>query len=167
MKKSQSPLYTQKYFAPDSLFQNMAANGDAKWEIFAKNLFGSLHEVQGGGILDDKDSFIEKSNSKLDTSKDSIQANYPLKGPTDKINNLPIFKLLQAFKLQQYAKVFADLGFGFEVYKIALLLPRQRHDLLNKLNLMPGHRARFLSLFEIIDQIYPKEEKFKMLQSCK
>lgn len=92
---------------------------------------------------------------------------FPLSGAIDKINNLPIFKLLQAFKLQQYAKTFTDLGYGFEVYKIALLLPKQRHGLLNKLNLMPGHRARFLSLFEIIDQIYPKEEKFKMLREFK
>ena len=74
---------------------------------------------------------------------------------------------MQAFKLQQYAKAFADHGYGFEVYKVALLLPRQRHDLLNKLNLMPGHRARFLSLFEIIDQIYPKEEKFRLLKSLR
>ena len=32
---------------------------------------------------------------------------------------------------------------------------------------MPGHRARFLSLFEIIDQIYPKEEKYKMMKELK
>jgi len=97
----------------------------------------------------------------------SHQNAYPLKGNTARANSLPIFKLLQAFKLQQYAKIFADLGYGFEVYKVALLLPRQRHDLLNKLNLLPGHRARFLSLFEIIDQIYPREEKFKMLRDAK
>lgn len=92
------------------------------------------------------------------------KSSFQLSGAIDKINNLPIFKLLQAFKLQQYAKTFTDLGYGFEVYKVALLLPKQRHGLLNKLNLMPGHRARFISLFEIIDQIYPKEEKFKMLK---
>lgn len=51
----------------------------------------------------------------------------------------PIFKFLQAFKLQQYAKQFRDFGFAQDVCKLALLPPRDRHDLINKLNLMPGH----------------------------
>ena len=108
---------------------------------------------------------LHLGDSKLNSTKDSVQ--FPLNGSVAKVNNLPIFKLLQAFKLQQYAKTFVDLGYSFEVYKIALLLPRQRHELLTKLNLMPGHRARFLSLFEIIDQIYPKEQKFQMMQQLK
>lgn len=165
---SVSPLYTQKYFSPENLFQNLEGGTNQKVEIVGKNLFGGLNEVQGLGILDDRDSYIEKTHSRLNSSQNSVNVSFPLKGPTNtKASNLPIFKLLQAFRLQQYSKTFSDLGYGYEVYKVALMLPRQRHDLLNKLNLMPGHRARFISLFEIIDQIYPREEKFKMMQNFK
>jgi hypothetical protein len=167
LKNSKSPAYTQKFFSPDNLYQNMSGNEYNPVEIVGKNLFSGINEAQGGGYIEDRDSIIDRSNSKLNSTKDSFNTSFPLGGPTDKASSLPIFKLLQAFRLQQYAKTFLDLGYGFEVYKIALLLPRQRHDLLNKLNLMPGHRARFLSLFEIIDQIYPKEEKFKILQDFK
>lgn len=135
-------------------------------EIVGKNLFSGLNEAQGGAILEQSDS-IDKSGSRVNSTKDSIHNSYPLDNNSRKSANLPIFKLLQAFKLQQYAKTFVDLGYGHEVYKVAILLPRQRHELLNKLNLMPGHRARFLSLFEIIDQIYPKEEKFRMVMEFK
>jgi len=31
----------------------------------------------------------------------------------------------------------------------------------NKLSLKPGHKARFLSLFEVVDKIYPKEKRLK------
>ena len=27
---------------------------------------------------------------------------------------------------------------------------------------MPGHKAKFLSFFQIIDQIYPKDRKFEL-----
>lgn len=85
----------------------------------------------------------------------------------NKPSELPIFCLLQAFKLQQYTRQLESLGYGKEVYKLALLLPRQRHDLLKRLMLMPGHKVKFLSLFEVIDQIYPKSEKFKLVSDAK
>ena len=34
--------------------------------------------------------------------------------------------------------------------KLAMLIPREWHDILEKLHMMPGHWAKFLSLFEII-----------------
>lgn len=80
-----------------------------------------------------------------------------------KLGEIPIFNLLKAFKLQQYTRQLESLGYGTDVYKIALLLPKQRHELLKSLSLMPGHKAKFLSLFEVIDQIYPKSEKLKLI----
>ena len=167
VKNSKTPFYTQKYFQADMAFQNNAMNGQERRHYEGKNLFGGANDVQGGAVIDEGDSFMNKTHSKMNSSHHSMQTSFLLGGPIERINNLPIFKLLQAFKLQQYAKKFADIGYGYEVYKIALLLPRERHDLLSKLNLMPGHRARFLSLFEIIDQIYPRDEKFKMLKKYK
>ena len=41
----------------------------------------------------------------------------------------PIFKLLKAFKLQQYARKMIDRGFGHEVSKLALLQFTQRQEL--------------------------------------
>ncbi|CAI2363742.1 unnamed protein product [Moneuplotes crassus] len=167
-----TPLCTQKYFSPENLSKAPVNFPTGKQELRGKNLFPINHEVQGGGYIEDKELGIEGTNSFMNStgnpsSSSTNASSFPLSGSTNKVQTLPIFKLLQVFKLQQYAKTFADLGHGFEVYKIALLLPKQRHELLRKLNLMPGHRARFLSLFEIVDQIYPKEEKFRMLQNSK
>lgn len=85
---------------------------------------------------------------------------------SSKLSDLPVFNLLKTFKLQQYTRQLETLGYASDVYKLALLLPRQRHDLLKKLKLMPGHKTKFLSLFEVIDQIYPKSEKFKLISEA-
>lgn len=166
-KNSQTPMYTQKFFQTDMVFQNSSAIAPDRKQYQGKNLFGNLNDAQGGGVDDERESYIDKSYSRLNSSKDSVGNSYPLSGPIEKVNTLPIFKLLQVFKLQQYAKRFVDLGYGYEVYKIALLHPREMHELLSKLNLMPGHRARFLSMFEIIEQTFPRDEKLNMLNLIK
>ena len=73
IKSSKSPLCTQKYFEVDSVFQNIAGNGGGHWEIIGKNLFGFPNEAQGGGILEEKDSFVDRSYSRLNSTKDSNQ----------------------------------------------------------------------------------------------
>ncbi|CAI2367009.1 unnamed protein product [Moneuplotes crassus] len=75
------------------------------------------------------------------------------------MNALPIFKLLRVFKLQQYAKPMADLGYGHEVYKLLCLSETHKIKLLEKINLMPGHRAKFINFFDSIHQAYPQEER--------
>ena len=66
-------MCTQKYFEGDSVFQNMAANGEGLWEIVGKNLFGVPNEAQGGEIHEEKESFIDRSYSRLNSTKDSVQ----------------------------------------------------------------------------------------------
>lgn len=80
------------------------------------------------------------------------------------MNTLPVFKLLQAFKLQQYAKALAEMNYGYEIYKLSLLSDNQKFNILNKLNLMPGHRARFTTFFESVAKICPQEERSKSLK---
>jgi len=48
-----------------------------------------------------------------------------------KIQDLPIFQLLKAFKLQQYAIKMTEKGYGEEIYKLALLNEVQRDDLVD------------------------------------
>lgn len=89
----------------------------------------------------------------------------------DWLPETPIFKFLQTFKLQQYAKQFREFGFTNDVCKLGMLMPWERHELLNKLHLMPGHWAWFVSLFEIIGKkVDPKitfiqKRKFKTSSS--
>lgn len=71
---------------------------------------------------------------------------------------LPIFRLLQAFKLQQYAKALTELGYGFEIYKLGILGETSKFSVINKLNLMPGHRARFIDFFDIISKVTTQED---------
>ena len=47
---------------------------------------------------------------------------------TAQLTELPIYQLLKAFKLQQYTLKMTDLGYGHDVYKLALLSAPQRED---------------------------------------
>jgi hypothetical protein len=58
----------------------------------------------------------------------------------------------------------AELGYSDEIYKLLTLNDGQRHNLLNKLNLMPGHRARFNSFFESIQKTFPIEERSRSIR---
>jgi len=73
---------------------------------------------------------------------------FPIPGMKTQSNLTPIFKLLQAYKLQQYSKPLMELGYKNEIFKLLCLSEAQSFGLLNKLNLMPGHRARFNEFFE-------------------
>lgn len=85
----------------------------------------------------------------------------------DNITSMPIFKLLQAFKLQQYAKSLYELGYGYEVYRFSFMGDHAKNSLISKLNLMPGHRARFMNFFDFVKKTYPKEENSKQNKSKK
>ncbi len=49
-----------------------------------------------------------------------------------------------------------EMGFGDDVYKLALLSHRQRDDIINDLHVLPGHRSKLTDFFRIIDSLYPK-----------
>jgi len=49
-----------------------------------------------------------------------------------------------------------DLGYGNDVYKLALLSPQQREDFIGQLKVMPGHKAKISGFFAVIDEIYPR-----------
>ncbi len=40
---------------------------------------------------------------------------------------------------------------------MALLNDNQRSDLISQLKVLPGHKAKLMSLFDVIDEIYPKK----------
>lgn len=67
------------------------------------------------------------------------------------IHNKPIFKLLKSFKLQQYAIRLTELGYGEDIYKLAMLSHRQREDIVEKLFALPGHKSKLFELFKVID----------------
>lgn len=73
-------------------------------------------------------------------------------------NETLVFKLLQAFNLQQYTKYFMESGITDEVYKLALLNQREKKELLEGMKLLPGHSFKFEDLFEFIAQVYPRED---------
>lgn len=70
---------------------------------------------------------------------------------------MPIFKLMKAFKLQQYAKKLADKGYGIDIYKLALLKPKEQDDLISSLNVLPGHRAKLNGFFAALEELYPRD----------
>lgn len=72
------------------------------------------------------------------------------------LTEIPIYQLLKAFKLQQYTLKINDLGYGTDVYKLALLNPKQREDFIGQLKAMPGHQAKIQGFFSVIDEIYPR-----------
>lgn len=38
-----------------------------------------------------------------------------------------------------------------------MLRDDQRHDLIDSLKVLPGHKAKLMSLFDVIDEIYPRK----------
>lgn len=49
------------------------------------------------------------------------------------------------------------MGYGLDIYKLALLNDSQRNDLIAQLKVLPGHKAKLMSLFDVIDELYPKK----------
>ena len=49
-----------------------------------------------------------------------------------------------------------QLGYAKDIYKLAFLSHRERDDLQDALNMLPGHRERMSDLFKIIEQLNPK-----------
>lgn len=45
------------------------------------------------------------------------------------------------------------MGYGEDIYKLALLSHRQREEILDKLYVLPGHKSKFEEFFRIIDQV--------------
>jgi len=58
------------------------------------------------------------------------------------LNKMTIFKLLKGFKLQQYSNKMCQLGFKQDIYKLSFLSHRERDDLMELMNMLPGHRER-------------------------
>ena len=50
------------------------------------------------------------------------------------------------------------MGYGQDVYKLALLTIKQREDLVNELKVMPGHKAKLAGFFTVIDELYPRQK---------
>ena len=44
-----------------------------------------------------------------------------------------------------------ELGFGEDIYKLAMFSHRQREELIEKLYALPGHKSKFTEFFKIID----------------
>jgi hypothetical protein len=75
-----------------------------------------------------------------------------------------IFKLLQAFKLQQYAKKMQEFGFGMEIYKLAIMNETEKLKLIDDLKPLPGHQYKFEDMFTFIETIYPRESAARELK---
>lgn len=46
-----------------------------------------------------------------------------------------------------------EMGYGEDIYKLALLSYRQREDLIDKLHALPSHRSKLNEFFRVIDQV--------------
>lgn len=72
---------------------------------------------------------------------------------TTPVDQTLVFKLLKAFKLQQYAKKMQEFGFGIEIYKLAIMNDREKLKLIDDLKLLPGHQSRFEDMFVFLETI--------------
>lgn len=50
-----------------------------------------------------------------------------------------------------------EMGYGQDVYKLALLSHKQRDDFVEQLKVMPGHKAKIAGFFSVLDEIYPRQ----------
>jgi|TARA_B110000285_G_C15033997_1_gene568244 hypothetical protein len=72
-------------------------------------------------------------------------------GSPNELSKTAIFQLLRKFKLQQYANKMANYGFSQDVYKLAFMSHRERDELMDNINMLPGHREKMFDLFRIIE----------------
>ena len=77
-----------------------------------------------------------------------------------------ITKLLRGFKLTQYATKMAEQGYADDVFKLAVLSNREREEVLGTLKMLPGHRERFNNLFKTIEQLNPRQQIQRVLQTA-
>lgn len=59
-----------------------------------------------------------------------------------------------------------DLGYGEDIYKLALLNKGQREDLTVQLKPMPGHKAKIAGFFTVIDELYPRQMVIDQIQQA-
>ena len=111
-----------------------------------------VSQYTGGG------SQYAKPKLRASNSNVGKRNNEPIKRETktQNVTDVPIYQLLKAFKLQQYTLKMQDLGYGHDVYKLALLSSAQRDDFIDQLKLQPGHKAKIAGFFSVIDEIYPR-----------
>lgn len=58
-----------------------------------------------------------------------------------------------------------DLGYGQDVYKLALLNAQQREEFVDQLKVMPGHKAKIAGFFSVIDDLYPRSKVLEQINS--
>lgn len=47
-------------------------------------------------------------------------------------------------------------GYSSDIYKLTFLSHREREELMDNLNMLPGHRERMFDLFRLSEQLNPK-----------
>ncbi|CAI2366469.1 unnamed protein product [Moneuplotes crassus] len=150
VKKKKSPFPHHKNKVLSSLTNSKNSQFKSQFSE-TENIFAMNPDAQ--------DAFQELEDQKMSLTSESNFLGGSAPGDNfGQINSLPVFKLLRAFKLQQYAKILAELGYGTEIYKLLLMSETQKKNLLSRINLMPGHRAKFTDFFSSIHQAYSQEE---------
>jgi hypothetical protein len=57
------------------------------------------------------------------------------------------------------------MGYGQDIYKLAILNLKQRDDLVSELKIMPGHKAKLAGFFTVIDELYPRQKVVDQVKS--
>jgi hypothetical protein len=53
------------------------------------------------------------------------------------------------------------MGYGDDIYRLALLSHRQRDELIDKLNVLPGHKCKLHEFFKIVEHVIINFLSFK------
>jgi hypothetical protein len=58
-----------------------------------------------------------------------------------------------------------EMGYGHDIFKLALLSSAQRDDFIFNLKVMPGHKAKIAGFFSVIDEMYPRQKVVDQINS--
>ena len=124
----------------------------------------SIQQASGGGSTYYKPKLRQTGINSNSTQPSNVQRSKTksisdfsnMRKETIQVTDIPIYHLLKAFKLQQYSLKMNDLGYGHDMYKLALLTQQQREDFVDQLKVMPGHRAKIAGFFSVIDELFPR-----------
>ena len=51
----------------------------------------------------------------------------------------------------------AQYGYSNDVFTLSFLTAKERQELMDTLNIIPGHRERMIEMFKLVEQLNPRQ----------
>ncbi|EGR28093.1 n-terminal domain protein [Ichthyophthirius multifiliis] len=137
----------------NKIYQQKIKN--AKPALLSINKSGKLNK----SLNDSKHISQLRSPNNIYYQEKQISINDYYYNEKQNILQIPLYKLLKMFNLQQYAKELITRGFGYDLTKFRNLTQNQIETLFTDIKVLPGHNTKLNNLLIYINEITPIVEQ--------